>query len=272
MASDAVQRCVDAGSLQWPEVAIAADEIAAQLEQHMAVADASSAHAGDLYLAAAAGLGDRFAVSVIDKRIAMFAAQSNRTLLSRSDLDDAMQDLRIRLMTARESSPPLITTYRGTGPLDAWLRAVVLRAVLMARRKQLSNKVRPVDDSAWLELALVMDDDEAPAIPGRRRVPEIRRAFEEAVAVLPARQRVVLRQHFIDGLSSEQLGRIYDVHRVTVFRWIAEAKATVLAQMRERLALVFGATPTEVDSIVRGLARSFSISVVRVLDAAPPIR
>ena len=83
----------------------------------------------------------------------------------------------------------------------------------------------------------------------------------------PASCPLPRRTKLIDGLSSEQLGRVYDVHRVTVFRWIAEAKATILAQMRERLAVAFGATPTEIDSIVRGLARSFSISVVRVLDA-----
>src|SRR5262245_18059438 len=99
MRSDAVQRCLEAGTAQWPEITIAADEVASQLEQQVAVADAPTAHAGDLYLAAAAGLGDRFAVRRIQQRIAAFAAQSNRTLLSPSDLDDAMQDLAIRLMS-----------------------------------------------------------------------------------------------------------------------------------------------------------------------------
>ena len=51
---------------------------------------------------------------------------------------------------------------------------------------------------------------------------EFREAFQHALASLSVRDRNMLRQHYVDGLAMEQLGAMYQVHRITIVRRMKE--------------------------------------------------
>lgn len=45
----------------------------------------------------------------------------------------------------------------------------------------------------------------------------------------------MLRLLFVDGASVDEIATMYAVHRVTVWRWVQEARATMSMQIRAQL-------------------------------------
>lgn len=257
-----LERCVAEARVQYPGIQVSASDLHAALSRQLAEVDlAECQYPADVCVAAAASLGDPAATTIVHDRLAHFARLATRGLLPPAELDELVQQVAIRLLTGEA---PQIRRYTGLGPLDAWLRAVILRAALSARRSSRSKiPDASLDEMSWLELPIAMEQPSA--LGGDRvRASHYRAAFEQAIASLGARQRTLLRQHFLDGVSSEQLGRMYNVHRVTVYRWIAEAKQHVISHVREKLAEVAG-TPSEVESLMRGIRSGFSVTIERLL-------
>jgi RNA polymerase sigma-70 factor, ECF subfamily len=62
---------------------------------------------------------------------------------------------------------------------------------------------------------------------------ELTEAFEEALASMPHRDRSVLRHHYVEGLSIDRLGELYQVHRATAARWIARATDALSGRTRD---------------------------------------
>ncbi len=94
---------------------------------------------------------------------------------------------------------------------------------------------------------------------------EFRAAFVFALGTLSERERNVLRQHHIDGLTIDQLGTLYQVHRATAARWVAAARMTLLDQTRGRLVAKLGVAADEVDSIIRLVRSQLDISIHQLL-------
>jgi RNA polymerase sigma-70 factor (ECF subfamily) len=101
----------------------------------------------------------------------------------------------------------------------------------------------------------------------RRFQGEFRAAFQAAIAALDERQRTLLRQHFLDGVNTEQLGALYRVHRATAFRWLRDARARLLRQIRAELVTRLGIGRDELDSLLRLIDSRFEVSAERVLAA-----
>lgn len=53
---------------------------------------------------------------------------------------------------------------------------------------------------------------------------EIDECFQQALGLLRGEQRSLLRMHFIEGLSSPQVAKLFQVHRRTATRWLQEAR------------------------------------------------
>jgi RNA polymerase sigma-70 factor (ECF subfamily) len=77
------------------------------------------------------------------------------------------------------------------------------------------------------------------------------RAFAEAVALLPARDRNLLRFHLIDRLGIDQIAAIYHVHRATAARRLACARGALVASTRARLRCQLAIDTTELASVMR---------------------
>jgi len=80
---------------------------------------------------------------------------------------------------------------------------------------------------------------------------EFRDAFAETAAVLTDRERTLLRYRFLDGLSIDEIGVLYRVHRATVARWLAATRETLFEGTRTRLMSRLAVSDSEVDSVLR---------------------
>jgi RNA polymerase sigma-70 factor (ECF subfamily) len=140
-----------------------------------------------------------------------------------------------------------------------------VNAALNLQRQQTRTRVVD-DDDAWLASPSPDDDPEMVALK-RSCGAAFRQAFGEAIAELPPRSRLLLRQHLLDGLSHEQLGALHDVHPVTAFRWLREARVEIVASTRRRLGATLRLRPAEVDSLLRLLESQLDASVSRLLTA-----
>lgn len=262
-----VARCMSEGRARWPGVALDDATLAPRVRDRLAGDELFSSHLADVFVATAAEAGDRTASAWIYQRVRTIAPLATRGVIPPAELDELIQQVSVKLLLA-DGMPGRIASYAGRGPLDAWLRAVILRAALSMRRGR-SSHTAAIDEASWLELPIFSGD---PQLGGwRRHAPELRAAFETAIAALPIRSRIALRQHFVDGLSADEIGRIYGVHRITAYRWIAGAKQAVLERMRSELSGHMAGSPSEIDSLLRGMRSSFSITIERVLAATPEL-
>ena len=89
---------------------------------------------------------------------------------------------------------------------------------------------------------------------------EFSAAFRRAIAKLELRERNLLRQHYLDELSLEDVASLYRVHRATAARWLSSARSGLLALTRQELAAALGLPAHEVDSLMRLLQSRLDFS------------
>jgi len=174
--------------------------------------------------------------------------------------EDALQVLYEHLFLRGTDSK--ISGYTGRGDLRRWTTVVAVRLSLDARRQQRSREARGAT-LPLIEQGIV--DAELQHLRGAYRV-AFKEAFTDAVDRLEVRERNVLRFH-LEGLTADQIGKIYSVHRVTVARWLSGIRARLLqgsrAALRERLSSV----EQDLDSIERLVSDEWSVSFERILGA-----
>jgi RNA polymerase sigma-70 factor (ECF subfamily) len=119
--------------------------------------------------------------------------------------------------------------------------------------------------------AIAPDTAPALAVMKAKYRDEFKRAFHAAVAALSDRERLLLRQAELDGLSIDELAKFYGVHRATTARWVESAREAVLKKTQEALAERLAIASAEVASIMRLIRSSLDVSLPALLrDAAPP--
>ena len=153
--------------------------------------------------------------------------------------------------------------YSGRGDVGGWVRAVGVRAAIKARRS--NQRVRP--DMDELEVAVPSDSPELAYLKATFAA-EFRAALTEAIEALPLRDRNLLRQYLLDGLTIDQFGKVYCIHRATAARWLAELRGRLLKQVHRTLAKRLRLSEAELRSAM-SLARSqLDISLQRLLSPA----
>jgi RNA polymerase sigma-70 factor, ECF subfamily len=261
---------LDAARAAWPSLALDPDRFVACLRRllagHPAPAELlARLHVADLYLACACGAGDRAALAVLEERMwPEIDSVLARLSLPAARRDDLMQDLRVALLVGKSGSPGKIDQYRGEGELRRWLRAAALRAVYQAARR--TRREVALDDTSLAALAGIDDGPELTHVKEVYRA-EFKAAFAAALAGIDRRERILLRQHYLDGLTVDELGSVHGVHRATAARWVARARArllrAVLRELRRRLRL----GRSELDSILRLVRSRIDLSLERALRA-----
>jgi RNA polymerase sigma-70 factor (ECF subfamily) len=156
--------------------------------------------------------------------------------------------------------PGRLAEYAGSGPLGGWIRVVAVRVALDLKRAAGQEPGGAAHADRVAEVAL---DPEMRLLRERHQGP-FQDALGEALANLSARERNILRLHFAEGATLEQLATSYQVHRATVARWLAAARQAVLEQVAARLGASMGLSTGEVDSVVRLLASQIDVSLSRL--------
>jgi RNA polymerase sigma-70 factor (ECF subfamily) len=254
----------------WPDVRVADGEmlraVAARLPQGAAPGAAVAAmHISDLYLAYACAQADKRALAAFETHflsaVASFVAQIDR---SESFADDVRQILREKLLVRVAGAPPKIAEYTGRGPLGGWLRVAAVRTALNLRR---SNKTRGDSDDSATEIASPTPDPEIDYLKTRSGN-ALRGALQATLASLPADERNVLRMHYIDGLTIDEIGTAYRVHRSTVARWLASAREKILDETKKALEGELHMARGEVESMIGLVQSQLDVSIYRYLGKA----
>ncbi len=214
--------------------------------------------AEDFYLACAALKAVPAALVEVEKVLAAQFRAMGHFRLSDSQLDELRAALFSALVVTGGPARPRLERYLGRGPLAGWLRIVATREVLTWLR---SRRQEPsLDDDALLgTMESPAEGLELSHLKEKYRG-QCAAAFRSAIKLLEPRQRNLLRQHYLDELSLEDLAALYRVHRATVARWLAAARGELLEKTRDAIRIGLGLKADEVDSIVRLVNSRFDFS------------
>jgi len=203
----------------------------------------------ELWITCACVAGDPQAMKMLERRYFPLLIKSLRRMnLSSSRIDDVQQQLRSRLYIGSPGRSPTIASYRGRGDLGSWLAVSGVREAVKFLRKE-RREVTGEDDHL-AELTVTDADAEL----GHSKVHSqsvFRQAFAESIESLPPREKNLLRQHYLDRLTIEQIGSLYGTHRATAARWLASARQHLLDRTRELLRERLRAPVSECESIIR---------------------
>ncbi|HET9621673.1 MAG TPA: hypothetical protein VFP84_09920, partial [Kofleriaceae bacterium] len=189
--------------------------------------------------AAALAAFDAHCLAVVDRALA-------RLGLDAAMIDEVKQRLR-RALLVPERGPPRIVGFAGRGALRSWVRVLAVHEAWGMLRT--AHGHADADD----RLAELAAAGASPELEYFKRVyrRDFERAFRAAIQVLSARDRTLLRQHFLDGVGVNQLAALYRVHRATIGRWLETARETVLAATRDHLRATLEVPHAEIESILR---------------------
>lgn len=256
-SAEAIGRRIDelhvAARERWPGVTLHVEVFARALGHRLrdAVLPAEQAlagiHAADVYLAVACEAGDRAAVEAFD-RVLLSRVPGHLSHMRRgvAFAEDITQEVRERLFVPQKDGRLRVAEYRGSGPLDGWVRTIALRRAL--KRVEEAGERQRVDDAEALADMPGMDDPEIESIKARH-AGEFKAVLAAAMAALEPEQRAILRAHFVEGFSTPQLGRIYQVHQTTAYRRLEAAQDAFIRAARDLLHERFGLTSRELDSL-----------------------
>lgn len=177
--------------------------------------------------------------------------------LDQAAVDDVLQRVWLKLFVAEEGAP--VVGYLGRGDLRAFVKVVATRLALSDKR---THKPQ-VSDEGLVEMAHGATPQGAylQAATGH----SMRQAVEEAAATLSPEERVLLRMSHVDGLTIDEIGATYGVHRATAARRVARARARLIEGVRDHLKRQLDLASGELDSVMRDVHSQLHVSISRIL-------
>jgi RNA polymerase sigma-70 factor (ECF subfamily) len=264
---DRLARLCAEARVAWPALAehefVAA--VAARCPRDGALAYLERCRGGELALAIAAGRGDAAAIAAFERaQRPTIDAVCRRFATTASAVDDLRQLLREKLFVG---PTPRIADYAGQGQLANWLRVTATRLFIDLGKRKDREREAPASASG---IANIPD----PADLGLELIKvEYRAAVHAAIATAASRlapgDRYILRQHFVDGLTIDQLGVALGIHRATAARRIARAREQLIATTRDELAAKLAIAPRELDEMCGLVASRLDVSIGKLLATRP---
>jgi RNA polymerase sigma-70 factor, ECF subfamily len=245
----------------WPGLSVPLDYFVQYLAQRVE-GPLASVRAADLYLACGCVRGDTRAIALFDARyIGDIDPALSRLNLRPGQSDEVKQVLREQLLVAR-GGPPKIAEYTGRGDLRSWVRVSAVRAALKLGRK--GKRELLSEDNAMLEARSTEHDPELQHIKAVYRS-AFKTAFTQALDSLSDRDKTLLKQNVVDGLSIDEIGALYRVHRATAARWVVKVKDTLLTRTRQLFMQQVQVDKSECESIMRLVESQLDLSLRRRL-------
>ncbi len=255
-----VRRLLADATARRPGISIDETTFAAALALH--ATGAPSIFAADLLVALGCLGNDPTALSVFE---AEYLADARRALarlrLAPSTIEEIVQQVRTKVLVGTGSGPRL-ASYSGRGPLAGWVRAIAVHEAMSARRAEVRRG--PHDGPSAIERMPIGTEPELAQLRAMYAGP-FKTAFAEVLAGLAARDRNVLRLVYVDGLTADQVGLAYGVHRVSVARWLQQIRATLFSRTKKLLEDRLRLSPTEFESVTRMCLSQIDVSLDRLL-------
>ena len=254
-----------AARVRWPDLAVAAerfaDEIVRRLGADFDPAALASIVTDDVYLAIACLDGDPRAIAHLDADYLSEVARAARKVrASDAQAADVRGHLHRVLFTSEPGRVSGLAGFAGRGDLRGYIRVIATRELV--RLVERGKREEPIDT-----LLDELDVSRAPELSllYARHGSEIGAALRSAIDALDERSRAVLRYSMVSGWSVDRIGELYDVHRSTAGRWLAQARDELGALIRREVASRLAIPVEEVDSIVREVQSKVDVSLLRIL-------
>jgi RNA polymerase sigma-70 factor (ECF subfamily) len=271
-ARDAIARLLDLrlreAETRWPRVRVDDSRFAAAIAPLLPDdADVPAAltrlHAVDLLLAGACLAGDSAALASFDaEAIEPIDRVLGHMRLPSATVDEVKQLVRTKLLVPDGQRAPRLGEYSGRGDLRSWVGVIATREALSLLRRGAKTPV-PVED-VLVAAASPITGPELAFLKEHYRG-EFRTAFVEALGELEPRDRNVLRHHYVHGLTIDEIGTMYGIHRSNAARRIAKAREQLLTGTRRRLVLGLKVDRREFESIMRLIESRIDVSIQRML-------
>jgi RNA polymerase sigma-70 factor len=166
-------------------------------------------------------------------------ARLSRVASEHDFAEEVLQRVRARLLVG---SKPRISTYRGDGPLGAWLHVVaanVARDYLRSYRKRRSCCC-PLD-AASARFSKTSDPSTVTASPeddvlAASHARTLEQGLVNAMLELTNEERQLLHHYFVSGLSIDVLGAMYSINRATAARRIRRNVERLRQAVRRQLS------------------------------------
>jgi RNA polymerase sigma-70 factor, ECF subfamily len=225
--------------------------------------EATPLYLADLYLAYACAQGSGAAITAFLDTYGAVAESVRSRFGARAPTQSELRaDLQNHLFVARDNGLVRILGFGGQSELKSWLRVVVTR--LLLNRLETQKPEDELDERLIDGLELGARNPEYQL--QREQSRELFRAsFSEAVAALPARDRKLLRMSFAEGLTIDDIGALYGLHRATAFRHVQQASERLSDELQRRLQKHLNLTDSEYDRWCASIRNSLDLSLGRVL-------
>lgn len=252
----------------WPEVRLPAEQFVHFLARHLPLEgdqpEAFSTLRGDeLYLVCAYGLGDAAAYKLIETQ---YMSKVQKALLRLSTppqiISDIQQELRHRLIEMHDPAV-LRRGYTGRSSLAGWLCLSAIRAARLGSRR--GQRERPLDQEALAAMPELGRTAESEILKQHYKE-HFQAAFTHAISALTARERNVLRYHFLMNLSIDQIARIYGVHRATAARWILRTQERLGGLTRRQFLARVREDPETLAEVMSLIQSQLSVNLARLLE------
>jgi RNA polymerase sigma-70 factor, ECF subfamily len=256
-----VLAALERGRAAWPGVSLSARSFLAHVARVDATDGELSRYGADLVLACACSAADEQAVGYLEREILSDVVPALFGMgLASGDVEEVLQRARVLLLTR----PSLqIAGYAGRGPLVGWVRTAVTRVALRFLRQR-ANGPRPLSDGVMERLVASGADPVVTATRDRFRG-DFQCALEESLTALTTRAKEVLRLHYLERQSIDEIGRVYGVHRATVARWLGTIRSTLLANVRSRLGRELHPSSADFRSLAAAVQEELHVSIDRLL-------
>lgn len=260
-----LQALVAGARAAWPSLSV---DVAGFI-RHVAARVAADSElgrlqAGDLWLAFACLQQDPAALEAIDRLAASNVPAVLGQLPPGLGADEVLQRLRVKLFVWAGDQPPAIMTYSGKGPLVPWMRAAAIRLVQDHLRRGAGQREVAASDDALLDTPAASGDLEVQLLKARYSG-EFKAAFQEALAALSPRDLNILRMTYLDGVSPDEIGRVYQTHRTTVWRWLNQCREELLSSTRKFLAARVQVNEADLSSLMEAVHSQLDVSISRML-------
>jgi RNA polymerase sigma-70 factor (ECF subfamily) len=263
----ALGEIVEAAQRAWPAVGLPVEAFLAHVGERLTgdsplLRALRRLHTADLYLACACARGDARAFAAFEDHCLRRLGPALHKIDARPDvIDDIKQHIRGTVLVGIAGRAQIVD-FSGRGDLRGWVHVIAVHLALQQRQRA-RREIGAEDDELLERIASPGDLELDHAKQLYRR--EFKQAFQDALRALTDRERTLLRQHYIDGLTVDELGALYRVHRSTAARMVARSRLAVLEATRAQMMAQLDIQSEQLDSILQMIRSQieFSWSAIR---------